>query len=486
MGRDAVGKDGGGPATMQQRRRSFAHQYTMQRNYTAIRRVLLITFGFNLVATAVKLSVGFWTGALSLIADGLDSLFDGVSNIVGVIAVRISSRPPDDDHPYGHRKFETLAALFIAAALFVTAWELASGAIGRLFDPPPVTVNWWSIGALLIGAAIQAITGYWELRQSRQLASEILLADARHTLASIGVSATVLVGLGLVWLGYAWVDPLVALLVAGVIAKIGVDTVNENIPALVDRAPLDARQIGAIVATVEGVESYHRIRSRGPVDKVAIDLHVRVAPNLPMQEANAIADEVRRRLLAEPGVDDVTVHTEAERGPDSAPDLYAATRLIAQELGVTIHEWWVQLTDQQLSLHLHVGLDPNLTLAEAHQQVDRLERTIQERHPEVISIHSHLEPANNEILPSARVSSGLQQRISSLIEQAVRSIPHLRHPHDIQVRQVEGKLFITLDVHVDGRLPMGEAHELSTQLQEAIRASVPNVGEALVHLEPQP
>lgn len=457
----------------------------MNRNYPAIQRVLVVTFLLNLLAALVKLTIGLWTGALSLVADGLDSLFDGLSNVIGLIAVHLSSQPPDAEHPYGHRKFETLAALFVAAALFVTAWELATGALDRLFDPLPLTVNWLSIGALLFGSLLQGITGWWELGKARQLHSEVLLADARHTLASIGVSAAVLVGLGLVWLGYAWADPVVALLVAGLIAKIGIDTVRENVPALVDRAPLDAAQIGAIVGGVEGVESYHRIRSRGPADKVAIDLHVRVDSALSMQEGNAIADEVRRRLLAEPGVDDVVVHTEAQRGPDAAPDLYAATRLAAQELGVSLHEWGVQMFDQELSMNLHVGVDPNLTLAAAHERVDQLERTIQERLPNVKSVHTHLEPANVEVLPSARVSSGLQQRVTSAVEQAVDQIPHLRDPHEIQVRQVEGKLFITVEVLTDGGTTLAEAHDLSTKLKEAIRAAVPNVGEALVHLEPQ-
>ncbi|MCB0187669.1 MAG: cation diffusion facilitator family transporter, partial [Caldilineaceae bacterium] len=119
----------------------------MQRNYRAIQRVLIITFLLNVLATLAKLGVGLWTGALSLVADGLDTLFDGLSNVIGLVAVNISSQPPDEEHPYGHRKFETLAALFIAAALFITTWELATGAIQRLFDPPPVVVNWWSIGA---------------------------------------------------------------------------------------------------------------------------------------------------------------------------------------------------------------------------------------------------------------------------------------------------------------------------------------------------
>lgn len=456
----------------------------MPRDYARIQVVLVITFFLNLVATIAKLGVGLWTGTLSLIADGLDTLFDGISNIIGLIAVRISSRPPDDDHPYGHRKFETLAAMFVAIALFITAWELARSAVERLLDPPPLTVNWVSIGALLFGSAVQGATGVWELAQARRLQSEILRADARHTLASIGVSATVLLGLGLVWLGFDWADPAVALLVALVIAKIGVDTVRENIPALVDRAPLAADAIGDVVAGVAGVESYHRIRSRGPSDHVAIDLHVRVDPTLSMQDANAIADEVRRRLLALPGVGDVTVHAEAERSADSSQDLTTATKLAADQLGVVLHESWAQEIDGRLSLHLHVGVDPNLTLAAAHELVDTLEQTLLERRPELHAIHSHIELANTEILPSARVSRGLYARVHDAVVTAAAATPNLSDAHDIQVRQVEGKLFISLEALVDGNLSVTDAHELSTQLQEAIRAAVPNTGEVLVHLEP--
>ncbi|NJN81631.1 MAG: cation transporter [Caldilineaceae bacterium] len=351
-------------------------EQTMQRDYHAIQRALILTFLLNLVATVVKLGIGLSTGALSLIADGLDTLFDGVSNVVGLIAVRISSQPPDDDHPYGHRKFETIAALFVAFALFLVAWELATSSLARLQDPAPPTVSQWTVIALLFSMAVQGAAGIWELAKGRQLQSEILIADARHTLSTIGVSATVLAGLLLVALGYPRADPLVALFVAGFIAKVGVETLRDNIPTLVDRAPLPAENIADVVSGVEGVESFHRIRSRGPADNVAVDLHVRVAPHLAMQDANAIADEVRRRLLNLPGVGDVTVHAEAERTPESNLDLYTAARLAAQELNVTIHEFWVHETERNLALHLHVGVDPNSTLSTAHDDVDRLEQLI--------------------------------------------------------------------------------------------------------------
>lgn len=458
----------------------------MERNHYAIERVLLITFALNLLATAAKLGVGFWTGALSLIADGLDTLFDGLSNVVGIAAVRKGSQPPDENHPYGHRKFETLAALLIATLLFITAWEVATSAISRLQNPPLPIVNQWSLFALIAGGTMQGFTGLWEMRQGKKLGSEVLVADARHTMASLYVSISVFFGLGLVWQGYPWADPLVALLVAGVIAKIGVETLLENIPALVDQAPMNPDDIAAVVGAVAGVESFHRIRSRGAPDSVAVDLHVRVDRRLSMQAANAIADEVRRRLLDLPGVADVTVHAEAQGGPESALELQQAVALAAGEEGLALHELWAQQIEDRIALHIHLGVDPNLSLAAAHDQVDRLESTIRSRLPQVAAVHSHIETASADVLPSARVSRGLQERIETAIQSAAAGIPGLTDPHDIQVRQVEGQLFISTEALVDGALSVSAAHALSTELQNAVQAAVPNVGEVLVHLEPLP
>ncbi len=456
----------------------------MERNHQAIEHVLILTFLLNLLATAAKLGVGLWTGALSLIADGLDTLFDGLANVIGVIAVRLGSRPPDDDHPYGHRKFETVAALLMATLFFVTAWELGVGAVERLLNPHPTVVNGWSIGALIFGGTVQGITGWWELRQGHWLQSEVLVADARHTITSLYVSIAVLIGLTLVALGFPWADPVVTIFVAVVIARIGVTTVLENVPALVDRAPIEAEMIGNVVAEVAGVESFHRIRSRGTQDSVAVDLHVHVDPRISIDAANGIADEVRRRLLAMTGIEDVTVHLEAQRSPESAAELRRSVKLAAGEQGVTLHEFWVQQVGTQIGLHLHVGVDPNLTLAEAHVVVDRLEGTIAERLPQVASIYTHIETATADILPSANVTRGLHERVERAVDAAVAAIPALTNPHDIQVRQVEGRLFIAAEVFVDGRLSVSEAHDLSTQMQDSIRMGVANVGEIIIHLEP--
>ena len=167
-----------------------------------IRRVLILTMLFNFTATGVKLSAGLATGALSVVADSLDRLFDGLSNVVGLAGLTAAAKPPDADHPYGHRKFETIAALSIAFLLFLTCWQLLQVAWEQFGSPAEPQINWWTGIAMLVGMVIQGLTSFYELRRGRQLKSEILVADALHTRASILVSLSVLGGLGLVRLGY--------------------------------------------------------------------------------------------------------------------------------------------------------------------------------------------------------------------------------------------------------------------------------------------
>src|SRR3989304_1437257 len=175
---------------------------TEKRDLAHIRRVLLLTMLLNFIASGAKLAAGIATGALSVIADGLDSLFDGLSNLVGLAGLYAAARPPDADHPYGHRKFETIAALSIAFLLFLTCWQLLQVAWERLGSGAAPQVNLWTGLAMLVSVAIQAGTSYYELRKGRRLQSEVLVADALHTRASVLVSLSVVGGLGLVASGY--------------------------------------------------------------------------------------------------------------------------------------------------------------------------------------------------------------------------------------------------------------------------------------------
>jgi len=464
------------------------YQATELRDVRRIRWVLIITMLLNFLATAIKLAAGLATGALSVVADGLDSLFDGISNLVGLVGLNLAARPPDSDHPYGHRKFETIAALSIAFLLFLTSWQLLQAAWDRWWSEATPEISIWTIAAVVASMLIQAGTSFYELRQGRKLKSEVLVADALHTRASILISLSVLGGLLLVSLGYSKADPLLAAFVALMIAKIGVDILRETLPVLVDQAAFDPSQIAQVVDDVGGIESFHRVRSRGAAGSAAIDLHVRVSAEKTVREANVIADEVRRRLMALDGVSDVTVHIEAARqsGKDAA-DLFSTVKHAAADYDLTVHEIWAHRYNEDLALEIHIGVDPDLSLGEAHTLVDQLEQDILERRPEIKWVHTHIELASTQVQQVSGESIRVSSNVRSEVESAVADIPDLFNPHNIRMRRnpADGNLiYMSLECTVEPDLPVTQAHQLASQLENELSRRLPDIADVSVHIEP--
>lgn len=461
---------------------------TEGRDLSQIRRVLIITMLLNFLASGLKLSAGLITGALSVVADGLDSLFDGISNIAGLAGLWAAAKPPDKEHPYGHRKFETLAALSISVFLFITCYQLLVSTWERLGSHFIPEVNGWMVAAMIVSMVVQTATSIYELRQGRKLQSEILVADAMHTRASIFISASVLGGLGLVHLGFPIADPILAGIVALVIGKIGIDVLRETLPILVDQAPISPQEIAKVINQIGGIESFHRVRSRGPIGNAAVDLHIRVAPEKTLQEANAIADEVRRRLLALDSIADVTVHVEPQRGMLSdASDLFATLKHAAGEIGLTVHEVYAYRTDEGLYTEMHVGVEPRLTLGEAHALVDRLEGEIHTRVPELRGIHTHIELASSSVQVEDLPTSDLEKEVLRAARQAVRQFPGLSNPHKLRIHRdpgESGEIFVSLHCSIAPETPITQAHHLATLLEEEISHKLEKVGDVSVHLEP--
>jgi divalent metal cation (Fe/Co/Zn/Cd) transporter len=250
----------------------------------------------------------------------------------------------------------------------------------------------------------------------------------------------------------------------------------------------DPNQIADVVDEVGGIESFHKVRSRGAAGSAAIDMHVRVSPEKTVREANAVADEVRRRLLQLEGVSDVTIHIEAQREshPDAA-DLFATVKHAAAELNLTVHEIWAHRYNDDLALEMHVGVDPSLSLGEAHELVDHLEQDIPARLPEVKWVHTHIELATTQVQQGSGTSLRVGSEVRTVIERAVAEIPHLFNPHNIRLRRnpVDGdRLYMSLECTVDPGLPVTQAHELASQLESELSRRLPDVSEVSVHLEP--
>lgn len=280
-------------------------------------RVFLITFIANIIVAAAKLIYGFLSGSLAIIADGFHSLIDSSNNVLAFIAIWISRRPPDPNHPYGHGKFEPLAAMAITFLLFLTVWELAKEAVarfqtGEMFHRPAYAAF------IVIVATIVVNLGVWayESAAARRLSHHLLAADAGHTFSDILVSASVLVSLVLSRFGVPHVDTVVGLGIAVAVAWVAYTIVRRSLDVLSDASAIDAATIREIVRDVDHVRGCHKIRSRGFPSAIFLDLHVRVDSDLTIAQAHTIGHQVRDRLHEElPQLLDITVHVEPNGPP---------------------------------------------------------------------------------------------------------------------------------------------------------------------------
>lgn len=282
-----------------------------------VRRILLLEGCANAAVLLLKLVVGLATGSLAILGDAIHSLTDVANSAVAWFVVGLSTQPPDREHPYGHRKFETLAVFVLATFLTILAIELGLGALRR--EPRPILREGWAF-ALMIGVLVINISvALWEGRWARRLGSDILGADARHTFADVLTTVVVIIGWQVAARGYPWIDTLCALAVAALILYLAYGLFRRAIPVLVDQVAVAPEAVVRVVSEVRGVCSVLDVRSRWTGSTAAIDLSVSVSEDLTTAEAHEIADAIEREVARELAVSDVTVHIEPEVRPRSSP-----------------------------------------------------------------------------------------------------------------------------------------------------------------------
>jgi cation diffusion facilitator family transporter len=276
-----------------------------------VRRVLWVTLGLNVVVSAAKIVVGKLSGSVSMVADGYHSFMDGSNNIVGLVVTSYAYAPPDEGHPYGHRKFETAATLAIAVALLTVAYHVVEQALSQTAAtqvPVIGSLNW----VVMIGTlAVNLFVARYEGRRGRELGSPYLVADSAHTRSDIYVTLGVLASFAGAKAGLPWVDGAVAVGIGAFIAVMGVQILVGSFNELTDRAVLSADDLGAVVKAVPGVRSCRDIRTRGGTGAVYVDLIVHVDGKLTLAAAHEVADAIETALQnAHPEIVDVVVHLE--------------------------------------------------------------------------------------------------------------------------------------------------------------------------------
>lgn len=277
----------------------------------AVLRVILIEGAANLLVLVAKLVVGLSTGSMALLADALHSLTDVANNVVAWGVIRLSAKPADREHPYGHRKFENLAVFVLGSLLVVLAFELAFRAISR--EPSTIATEGWALALMLAVLLVNISLSWWQRRWAKRLQSDILLADASHTFSDVLITSGVIIGWQLSALGYFWVDQVATIVVALMVLYLAYSLFRRAVPVLVDQIAVEPEPLIQSVEKLSGVQQVTQVRSRWIGANRAVDMVIQVAPNLSTEQSHAISEQVEQLLEQQFQVSDISIHVEPGR-----------------------------------------------------------------------------------------------------------------------------------------------------------------------------
>ena len=279
--------------------------------HAEVRTVLVRILFLNLIVAIAKIAFGYTSGAISILSDGFHSLTDAASNVAALVGLWVARKPPDANHPYGHRKYETLAAAVIAVFLAIIMVEVAQTAFHRFRAGSAPSITLASFLIMIVTLVINLVVVRVERRAAERLSSELLLADAHHTRSDVLTSVAVIAALGATAAGYPMLDPIAALVIVVFIGHAGFEIARDAAKILSDEMVISEEDIRRVVQGVPTVLGCHRIRSRGSADHVFLDLHVWLDGATPLIDAHAVSHNVKDQLMERyPQIADAIIHIE--------------------------------------------------------------------------------------------------------------------------------------------------------------------------------
>ncbi len=451
----------------------------------AVQKVLLRVLFANLGVTVLKIVVGILTGVLAVVADGFHSLVDSSSNLIGLAAIRLAKRPADDRHPYGYQRYETLGALSIGMLMLVAAWEIASEIVTRYFEGGEPEINLIAFGLVMLTFPVNLIVVLLEKRSGKRLQSDILLADARHTQTDLYVTGSVLLSLIGIYIGWKWLDLVVAAVVVVLIVRSAVMILRDASLWLADRVVVDMEEVADVAYSVPGVLFVHRIRSRGTPDTAFVDLHVKVSPAMSTSRAHAIASEVERRLIAEiEPVREALVHIEPvkKEQPSLWDRMSEDLRRLAEGFGLGLHDLHIH-TGVQLSyvVEVHLEFSDRVTLRQAHDLAEQFENQVKRHWPDVEEVITHLEPVPKQVL---ELEEGASNSVEREIYQLLENFVPRDQVQSLHLYQTGDHLHANIVLDLPGEMALTNAHEIAEEIELRLRSESPKLAHVIVHLEP--
>ena len=436
--------------------------------------------------TAAKAVVGLLTGSLAILSEAGHSLIDLSATVLTYFAVRISGKPADAEHQYGHGKMESVTALAETALLFVLTAIVVWEAVQRLMDTHGRAVEATAAAFAIIAASV--VVDFFRARVLRRVAkatsSEALEADALHFSSDMWSSIAVLCGLGGVRLGYPWADAAAALVVAVFICIAGYRLGRRTIDTLTDTAPAGvSERVAAITRRVPGIVSVERVRARPAGAGLFVDIGVGVSRTLPLDGVASIKDRLTRAIRAELPTAETTITTEPRALDDET--VRERVMMIARNRGLAIHHVAVQTISGRLSVSADLEVDGTQPLATAHDTATRLEEAIRDELGPGVEVETHIEPLPADILPGSEATPARLGEVREALLALAADVPNLGEIHDVRVRDTRDGEIVNFHCRVDPALSVSTVHDLVDTLEHRLRQRFPTIQRVIGHAEPR-
>ncbi|HEY6465105.1 MAG TPA: cation-efflux pump [Candidatus Acidoferrales bacterium] len=453
------------------------------------RMVALGSVGSAIVLVTLKVIVALATGSLGILSEALHSILDLVAAVITYLSVRVSDRPADATHLYGHGKFESFSAFVETGLLLVTALYIIWEAFQRLlFHAPLLRPNLTALLVLVLCLMIDLLRSRALKRVARKYPSEALEADALHFSTDVWSTLAVIAGVAGAWVGLRFdipwltmLDAVAALGVSGVILWVGSRLGKQTIDALLDVAPRGLRdKIATAVDEVEGVLQTERVRVRRSGPRYFVDVTISVPRTASLEQAHKASDMVERRV-AQIVPADVVVHVEPRAR--SGEHLFETVRAIAQRRGLAIHEVSAHHYEGRLFIELHLEVDEKSSLIEAHRLATELEDDIRQETEPDAEINIHIEPLGVNIA-SAEEMKELEIAVQEYLNSLQSEYKELQDCHEVRARSVQHRVFVSCHCLMDGNLPITEVHDLTATLEDRVRSKFPEISRLTIHPEP--
>ena len=448
-------------------------------------RAALSSIAASAGLTVAKAVVGTATGSLAILSEAGHSLLDLAATVMTYFAVRVSAKPADEEHHYGHGKVESVSALAETALLFVLSGVVIWEAVQRLLGShgPTVEATLWAFGVMAASVIIDFFRARVLYRIAAQTSSEALEADALHFGSDMWSSAAVLIGLGAVALGYPLADSCAAIVVALFICVAGWRLGRRTIETLTDTAPVGAAgRIAADVARVPGVVTVERLRVRQSGGVLFVDLVVGVSRALPLDRVAAVKDRIVRKVRESNVGAEVTITTEP-RALDNESVL-ERIMVIARNRALAVHHVTVHAIGSRLAVSLDLEVDGKLSLAKAHDIASSLEEAIRDELGPNVEVETHIEPMQPHDERGKDASPKRAIEVRDALKEIAAKIGLVGEIHDVRVRQADAGEIVNFHCVVGSGVTVAEVHEEVDAVERALRLRFPSIARVIGHAEP--